>query len=751
MRILLKATPAELYEKSDELIKALATQIEPINPDLAEELRKATKAKIEAKIPRKEPVLKYPVLRTIMGETQKAYDKTLEKLIQDITRVLNEETSTTKAIKSFIPETGSITIPEVSGKPADTSMWPKRLATDADLWKGGLKKQEEEPEEDENSDPDYDEEGELIINPETGMSPSEEQEAKERGELEEEEEEESEKSLEKAGPFIGPRGGKWKDPQHTIPWKPEQAPVQKPQQQPEKRDYARLSKQLVDVGKCDDAWARMTQAIEEVHDELMKISDTIGWSGRIPRKKLAKEIERVEAAFLTKVRPARVTKVGGLQIESLDSSIEQHAAEVVHAALSWRRSSLLAKDPRTGRPEVPASEIREGFFSGMNKIRENWGYIYRQGRGIKVMEAQTKPTEENLRRKQEWEDTWRKEVTKQLRDVDALPGNHHQLLDQAQVRVRFMTHTALTEVARCFTAGEATYDERTKSDLIMMHTFSHGMHKEYETGVVLSHEVAHIIDRLVGRTMESLEEKISRYASGETSPYELPDQFLQQLGDKAREVSGRDIEDSQYMDQRTLSWVRDKGEWFAEAYRYAYRDGEEMSTTLQSFDFDLEKFRTLVDRLVVQAVEKKVAPVQDFIPESVAFFKSENPEIRAAIEAFLQEHPSPEDKEMHALAERLGIEHEELEENVYAMLAEAMGDSLEKAGTSKVVRTPYHAVDFYDFTKPIADADARGYERVKGILKKRGAKEADFEEGGKYYGQSTNQLIEKLRSTELSG
>lgn len=28
----------------------------------------------------------------------------------------------------------------------------------------------------------------------------------------------AEKSLEKAGPYIGPRGGKWADPQHTIPW-----------------------------------------------------------------------------------------------------------------------------------------------------------------------------------------------------------------------------------------------------------------------------------------------------------------------------------------------------------------------------------------------------------------------------------------------------------------------------------------------------------------------------------------------------
>lgn len=37
---------------------------------------------------------------------------------------------------------------------------------------------------------------------------------------------EANKSLEKAGPFIGPRGGKWADPKHTIPWK--EAKVRKP-------------------------------------------------------------------------------------------------------------------------------------------------------------------------------------------------------------------------------------------------------------------------------------------------------------------------------------------------------------------------------------------------------------------------------------------------------------------------------------------------------------------------------------------
>jgi DNA-binding FrmR family transcriptional regulator len=124
-------------------------------------------------------------------------------------------------------------------------------------------------------DPDYDEEsGEPIIDPETGMTPSEKQEAEEQGLLEPEEpEEETEKSglkrypvkhqddlpiepapdahtfdfpastaeqvpdpypsppgptdgykIAKAGPFIGPRGGLWADAEHTIPWREGKGP-----------------------------------------------------------------------------------------------------------------------------------------------------------------------------------------------------------------------------------------------------------------------------------------------------------------------------------------------------------------------------------------------------------------------------------------------------------------------------------------------------------------------------------------------
>lgn len=51
----------------------------------------------------------------------------------------------------------------------------------------------------------------------------------------------------------------------------------------------------------------------------------------------------------------------------------------------------------------------------------------------------------------------------------------------------------------------------------------------------------------------------------------------------------------------------------------------------------------------------------------------------------------------------------------------------------------------YDHTKPVADRDEKGYERIKSILKRKGYTEADSCRGGRLYGLSTNQLLDMLR------
>jgi len=126
MRVRLEATPQELSEKGEELIKALAHELYPVSPELAETLEKA--------LPEKEPALKYKALRDIHKITKDEYEKTLERIHLDIAKVLAEAVENTSV-----------------GQPITKSVTPD------DLNKAG-------------------------------------------------------------GPYIGPRGGKWADPEHTIHW-----------------------------------------------------------------------------------------------------------------------------------------------------------------------------------------------------------------------------------------------------------------------------------------------------------------------------------------------------------------------------------------------------------------------------------------------------------------------------------------------------------------------------------------------------
>jgi hypothetical protein len=155
MRLRLEAGPDELRDRGDDLIKALVESLYPVNPELAEKLEKA--------LPHKQEQLKYPVLQELAKKTQEEYERQLNLMNKEIGKVLD---------RSFKKAFGDL----------------DEEATEGD-------------DEDELEPGDVDPEtGELIPEPE------------------EEEEEGEEEEVEKAGPYIGPRGGKWSDPQHKVPW-----------------------------------------------------------------------------------------------------------------------------------------------------------------------------------------------------------------------------------------------------------------------------------------------------------------------------------------------------------------------------------------------------------------------------------------------------------------------------------------------------------------------------------------------------
>lgn len=64
-----------------------------------------------------------------------------------------------------------------------------------------------------------------------------------------------------------------------------------------------------------------------------------------------------------------------------------------------------------------------------------------------------------------------------------------------------------------------------------------------------------------------------------------------------------------------------------------------------------------------------------------------------------------------------------------------------EAGAQKLEKAE-ELVKFYDFTAPIVESASDTYEQVKKILiKKHGYKAEDFEEDGKLYGWSANELL----------
>lgn len=75
--------------------------------------------------------------------------------------------------------------------------------------------------------------------------------------------------LRKAGPYIGPRGGMWADPEHTIPWRENKGPqMGLPIGPKEERPSAeRILNQLVDGAKAHGAWAKALKIVERTREK----------------------------------------------------------------------------------------------------------------------------------------------------------------------------------------------------------------------------------------------------------------------------------------------------------------------------------------------------------------------------------------------------------------------------------------------------------------------------------------------------
>lgn len=226
MKFRLEATPGELHEKGGALVEELAKAFSGINPDLAEALEKA--------LPAKEQELKHPALQGLKKRTDKEYAAMLKRMNKDIGKVLDQSVSGSSFQKSVVDDLVNVRVYAADGTQLESiehsiehhvQSAVEAIAEEVQgacdhvehmIEKGGTGlPPPEAPEKDEELGTDSEDEAPL----EPGdYDPKADEIVPEPAE-EEEEEEGEEKSLEKGGPFLGKRGGKWKDAAHTIPWK----------------------------------------------------------------------------------------------------------------------------------------------------------------------------------------------------------------------------------------------------------------------------------------------------------------------------------------------------------------------------------------------------------------------------------------------------------------------------------------------------------------------------------------------------
>ena len=89
------------------------------------------------------------------------------------------------------------------------------------------------------------------------------------------------------------------------------------------------------------------------------------------------------------------------------------------------------------------------------------------------------------------------------------------------------------------------------------------------------------------------------------------------------------------------------------------------------------------------------------------------------------------------------------EQTFEPMVSMTVQKSLDLAGEAEVKGEAEGG--FYDYTQPIAEAEEVRYERVKELARSRGYKDADFDEGGAFYGWSTNEILDLLRDVHPVG
>ena len=367
-------------------------------------------------------------------------------------------------------------------------------------------------------------------------------------------------------------------------------------------DATKAAMFIMDRAESVAAWGRIDARLSALHDELGDWSsehiDSVGYDKRFNRKKAIQALQALRDKYESTAPPPVIVRVGGLHVETVASSAEQFAEDAVWWAFHWRMAHLTEKD--RGRYASNSEQLKnERFYRGLNRERDRFNVLTGINRPQEQPGHFSKLDDERWKRQTEG-------VQKSLEDVAALPKEHHDLLGRAGTRIRWVIHPSIGGQLDRGWAGLAGWDLRTDLPLVQMADSGIdlrgklGFNERAEVGTTLTHEVAHILDNLTAERVLD-DDGIAIRANG----------LLEEMESMAPEPQAKEglfvtrMKEAGYdPDTSQISWGASKTEWVAEAYRVAYRDGDDMKTVLQAGDFSADEWRSRVDASVNAAIER---------------------------------------------------------------------------------------------------------------------------------------------------
>ena len=381
------------------------------------------------------------------------------------------------------------------------------------------------------------------------------------------------------------------------------------EQPPHGRDhYEVMAHHLFDPVRDDNQHRDTSKALDAFDKALAHWDGEVNGRNYAPwnrpkfnRKALLAQLDELEADWESqrgKLDDLKPLEHAGLRIFTTDQTIQLTAHNMVSESVEWRRRALSERDRGGKHASTPAQIRREHEATGFHRpAEEGWHNLYVAG---SLRFRKWKPGHESRDRGTA---VRRASLANMMADAEALPESHRDLFRAHGVEV----HLALGNAEHTSSKGAASAGiDRRGRDVVTMMEWSvlSGKPGEVETGTSLAHELGHIVDNIV---MAHAEPTAEATAKGGIYPH-ATDHFLASLGHEVvaaakDEPARRDVFTEQGGTYRgAKSWAHAPGEWFAEAYRYAYRDGGEMKTTLQADGFDHEHFRGMVDALVERTV-----------------------------------------------------------------------------------------------------------------------------------------------------